>query len=254
MNILDQILDVKRQEIQGYQSEVGVVEKFEHVRSLKDVLVGPVISVIAEIKMKSPSAGDILPNADPVQIAKDYESAGAAAISVLTDEQFFGGSLDILETVRDVVSIPVLRKDFIISNHQIMEAARANADAYLLIAEVINKDEMNSLISFGDELGLEAMVEFHDPENAEMVAELNTPIVGVNCRNLKTMTTDIVYFEKMVKSLPPDSIKVAESGIYTSDDLKYVSDLGYNAALIGTSLMKTGNPGKALEQLLGRLA
>lgn len=254
MNILDQILNVKRQEIQSHKSEVGVVEKFGHVRSLKDALDVPNISVIAEIKMKSPSAGDILPNADPVQIAKDYETAGAAAISVLTDEQFFGGSLDILETVRDAVSIPVLCKDFIISNHQIMNAACVKADAYLLIAEALNSDKIENLLAFGNELGLEALVEFHSPENAEMVTELNPPIMGVNCRDLNTMTTDISYFEKIVKSLQSDSIKVAESGIYTSDDLKYVSGLGYNAALIGTSLMKTGNPGKALEQLLGGLA
>ncbi|HDY75980.1 MAG TPA: indole-3-glycerol-phosphate synthase [Candidatus Marinimicrobia bacterium] len=253
MNILDKILDAKRQEIQNHPN-TGVPEKREHVRSLKDALFNSGISVIAEIKMKSPSEGNILPNANPVQIAKDYESAGATAISVLTDEQFFGGSLEILKSVRDSVSIPVLRKDFIISNHQIMEAANVKADAYLLIAEALNSDKIENLLAFGDELGLEALVEFHNPENAEIVAKLAPPIVGVNCRDLKTMTTDIAFFEKMVSILPPDSIKVAESGIYTSDDLKYVSDLGYNAALVGTSLMKTGNPGKALENLLGGLA
>ncbi|MBN4080940.1 indole-3-glycerol-phosphate synthase [Caldithrix abyssi] len=252
MNILDQILDVKREELKG-RVPCLVQEKFNHVRSLKEALAGPGIAVIAEIKMKSPSAGDILPNADPVQIAKDYESAGAAAISVLTDEQFFGGSLDMLKAVRESISIPVLRKDFIISDHQILDAARVDADAYLLITEALNRDEINLLISFGNELGLEALVEFHSPENAEMAAELNLPIVGVNCRDLKTMTTDITYFEKMVTALPADSIKVAESGIHTAENLKYVSGLGYNAALIGTSLMKTGNPGKALEQLLGGL-
>jgi indole-3-glycerol phosphate synthase len=135
-----------------------------------------------------------------------------------------------------------------------MEAANVKADAYLLIAEALNSDEIENLLAFGNELGLEALVEFHNPENAEIVAKLNAPIVGVNCRDLKTMTTDIAFFEKMVSILPPDSIKAAECGIYTSDDLKYVSGFGYDAALVGTSLMKTGNPGKALEKLLGGLA
>ena len=250
MNILDQILEVKRKEMEHMHPRVGDIEPFDTL-SLKDALSTPGISVIAEIKMKSPSEGEILPNANPVQIAKDYEAAGAAAISVLTDEQFFGGHIDILESVKKAVSIPVLRKDFIISDHQIMDAGAAGADAFLLIAEALDENDISGFIEFGKELNLDALVEFHSEENAEIVAEIAPDIVGVNCRNLKTMTTDISYFEKMFSSLPSNSIKVAESGIHTSDDLKTISDLGYDAALIGTSLMKTGNPGKALEEFLG---
>jgi len=253
MNILDQILVAKRQELHGYQPEVDAIEKHGAVRSLKAALERPGLSVISEIKMKSPSAGAILPNADPVQIARDYESAGAAAISVLTDEQFFGGNLNILKAVREAVSIPVLRKDFIISANQVAETEQVKADAFLLIAEILTKDEMHELIKFGEELGLEILVEFHSAENAEWVIELNPAMIGVNCRDLKTMTTDIAYFKKMASLLTGDSIKVAESGIHTSEELKYVSDLGYHAVLVGTALMKTGNPGKALEQLLGGL-
>ena len=133
MNILEKILDAKREELQHLRAPTDRVKKFDHVRSLNKALESTDISVIAEIKMKSPSEGYILSNADPVQIAKDYESAGAAAISVLTDRQFFGGSLTILESVREAVSIPVLCKDFIIHEHQIMDLAQARADAYFCL-------------------------------------------------------------------------------------------------------------------------
>lgn len=249
MNILDQILDVKRQEINQIQeSKFG--DRDGQIRSLKSALSKPEISIIAEIKMKSPSEGEILPNADPVQIAKEYESAGASAISVLTDEQFFGGNLDILTDVRKAVSIPVIRKDFIIDSKQISETIHHQADAFLLIADALDQDSLQQLINDGKKAGLEFLVEYHAEEHAEFIFVLNPEIVGINCRNLKTMTTDLFYFEKMIPFLPITSIKVAESGIHTSDDLKYISDLGYDAALIGTSLMKTGNPGKALETLI----
>ncbi|MBT3215816.1 MAG: indole-3-glycerol-phosphate synthase [Candidatus Marinimicrobia bacterium] len=253
MNILEQILDVKRQEIDQIQnSKFG--ERRGQKRSLKDALSKPGISIIAEIKMKSPSEGEILPNADPVQIAKEYESAGASAISVLTDYKFFGGSLDILTDVQKAVSIPVIRKDFIIDTKQILETVHYQADAFLLIADALDQDTLQQLIKNGKTSGLEILVEYHDEEHAEYIFVLNPEIVGINCRNLKTMTTDISYFGKMISSLPSNSVKVAESGIYTSGDLKTISDLGYDAALVGTSLMKTGNPGKSLEALLGGIS
>ena len=253
MNILEKILNVKRQEIQQIKDfEFG--EMAGQNRSLKDALSKPGISVIAEIKMKSPSEGEIFPYADPAHIAKGYESAGAAAISVLTDQSFFGGSLDILKSVRDAVSIPVIRKDFIIDQKQISETIHYNGDAFLLIADALDQDSLQQLMNIGEMAGLEFLVEYHAEKHAEFIFGLNPEIVGINCRNLKTMATDITYFEKMISSLPSNSVKVAESGIHTSDDLEYVSDLGYDAALIGTSLMKTGNPEKALEILLGEIS
>ncbi len=249
MNILDQILNVKRQEVRKIQ-EFGLIETFPEKRSLKDALSKPEISIIAEIKLKSPSEGEIFSKADPVQIAKDYESAGADAISVVTDYLFFGGSLDILRAVSEAVTIPVMRKDFIIDQKQIQESHHYSADAFLLIAEALDGEDISSSIRFGKSLNLEALVEFHSEENADIVANLAPEIVGVNCRDLKTMTTDMTYFERMALSLPSNSVKVAESGIKTNDDLKYVSNLGYDAVLVGTSLMKTGNPGKALESLI----
>ena len=253
MNILEKILNVKRQEIQQIKDfEFG--EMAGQNRSLKDALSKPGISVIAEIKMKSPSEGEIFPYADPAHIAKGYESAGAAAISVLTDQSFFGGSLDILKSVRDAVSIPVIRKDFIIDQKQISETIHYNGDAFLLIADALDQNSLQQLMNIGEMAGLEFLVEYHAEKHAEFIFALNPEIVGINCRNLKTMATDITYFEKMISSLPSNSVKVAESGIHTSDDLEYVSDLGYDAALIGTSLMKTGNPEKALETLLGEIS
>ena len=253
MNILEKILNVKRQEIQQIKDfEFG--EMAGQNRSLKDALSKPGISVIAEIKMKSPSEGEIFPYADPAHIAKGYESAGAAAISVLTDQSFFGGSLDILKSVRDAVSIPVIRKDFIIDQKQISETIHYNGDAFLLIADALDQDSLQQLMNIGEMAGLEFLVEYHAEKHSEFIFGLNPEIVGINCRNLKTMATDITYFEKMISSLPSNSVKVAESGIHTSDDLEYVSDLGYDAALIGTSLMKTGNPEKALETLLGEIS
>lgn len=250
MNILHEMLDHKRGEISHLDFSESVLKPRTDIRSLKTALSQPGISIIAEIKRKSPSEGEIFPGSDPVQIAKDYESAGAAAISVLTDKKFFGGSIEILKQVRDAVSIPVLRKDFIIDPRQIRETAQAGADACLLIADAMNADELKTLYALCIELGLEALVEFHGPDRATGVRKLNPSIVGVNSRNLKSMKTDILYFEKMVPELPGDSIKVAESGISTCENLHYISHLGYHGALIGTSLMKTGAPGKALEKLL----
>ena len=146
MNILDQILDVKRQEVQQIQN-MDLGEIYGQIRSLKDALSKPGISIISEIKMKSPSEGVIIPNADPLQIAKDYEAAGAAAISVLTDQPFFGGSLDILKAVREAVSIPVIRKDFIIDEKQIAETVHYHADAFLLIADALDQDGLQQLMT-----------------------------------------------------------------------------------------------------------
>ena len=249
MNFLDKIIETKKKEIANRD-----IKSFDNrplnTLSLKKTLLAPGVSVIAEIKMKSPSEGDIFPNADPVQIAKDYQSAGAKAISILTDEKYFGGSIEILESVKNAVSIPIIRKDFIISKYQIAQAGNAGADAFLLISELLDVNLISSLNDFGKELNLEAIVECHTKENAEMVSELSPDIIGVNCRDLKTMKTDINSFGDIASMIPASSIKIAESGIRCSDDLNYISDLGYDAVLIGTSLMKTGNPGKALEMLI----
>ena len=252
MNLLDKIIETKKKELA--ESNIKSIDKEpSNTLSLKKFLSMPGVSVIAEIKMKSPSEGDIFLNADPIQIAKDYQSAGAKAISILTDKKYFGGSIEVLESVKDAVSIPVIRKDFIISEFQIAQTRKAGADAFLLISEILDANLISAFNNFGKELNLETVVECHTKENAEILSELSLDIIGVNCRDLRTMQTNINVFGEIADILPSSSIKIAESGIRYNDDLKYISDLGYDAALVGTSLMKSGNPGKALERLIGGL-
>jgi|TARA_B110000438_G_scaffold282059_1_gene308755 indole-3-glycerol phosphate synthase len=247
MSILEEILSYKKQNV---INDVLIDEtKVFNTLSLKDALSKEGMSLIAEIKMKSPSEGVILKNADPVQIAKDYESAGADAISVLTDQKYFGGNIDILSSVKDSVSIPVILKDFVINHSQIYQGANAGADAFLLITEALNSTQLENFIGIAKKINLDVLVELHSEQNTKIIRDLCPSIVGVNCRDLTTMNTNINYFLKMFDKLPKKSVKVAESGIRKSDHLKFIGDIGYDAALVGTSLMKTGNPGKALEKL-----
>ena len=256
-NILSEIIHHKREEVK----QTSRVRPLPHSqpaplksRSLAAALRAPGIGVIAEIKRRSPSAGDISPGAYPVQIALDYERAGAAAISILTDEKYFGGNLDILRQVRQAVTIPVLRKDFIITEYQVHESADAGTDGILLITEALTKGELARLYTLAGDLGLDVLVEFHDPANLSIISDLNPHIVGVNCRDLTTMTTDLKRFESLFHELPHDAVKVAESGIKKAVDLEYVASLGYDAALVGTSLMRSGEPGAALEKMLEGVA
>ena len=250
MNILEKIIENKWLEIEKSDVISNGDIKRNDIRSLKNALSDPIVSVIAEIKMKSPSEGDILLGADPIQIAKDYENAGASAISVITDSLFFGGSLEILKSVREAVSIPVLRKDFILTTEQISETNFAGGDAFLLIMEAVGTTDIRKLLSYGQNLGLESLLEFHELEKAQETRILDAPIVGVNCRNLQTMDTNLNHLEIAIPLLPRKALKVAESGIKNGDDLNFVADLGYDGVLVGTSLMKTGNPGNALEVLI----
>ena len=196
--------------------------------------------------------GDILPNSSPKEIAEQYAANGASVISVLTDEPFFGGKLEFISEVKSVVDIPVLRKDFIISEYQIWESYHAGADAILLIADALEQDQMNTLYQLACELGLHILVETHNFDLIPTIAPLNPDIVGINCRKLKNMETNIQWFSEAIDLLPPNSIKVAESGIFESSHLSFIEGLGFDAALIGTSLMKTGEPGHALGHLLQR--
>ena len=250
MNILNKIIENKKNEILNIQ-DIKKVQNSQFIhRSLHKCLQEKKISVIAEIKMKSPSEGDIFKDCDYIQIAKEYESAGASAISVLTDYKFFGGNIKILQEVRNSVNIPVIRKDFIIDNLQIIETLNFEGDAFLLIAEALKPNELKLLYDYGKSVGLESLIEVHDIKNIGFVNQLNPAIVGVNCRDLSKMTIDLKNFETMFDFLPKNSLKIAESGIKNNSDLKYISDIGYDGVLVGSSLMKTKKPGKALELLL----
>jgi len=250
MNILNKIIENKKNELLTIQNIKKVRNYKFSPRSLYQSLKGKEISIIAEIKMKSPSEGDIFKNCDYIQIAKEYESAGASAISVLTDHKFFGGNIKILQEVRNAVNIPVIRKDFIIDNLQIIETFNFEGDAFLLIAEALEAEQLKLLYNNGKSLGLESLIEIHDLENIDFINQLNPEIVGVNCRDLSNMKIDFKNFEKMIDFLPENSLKIAESGIKNNSDLRYINELGYDGVLVGSSLMKTQKPGKALELLL----
>ena len=257
MNILEKIIDSKRQEV-AEKTKIIPIERLQDsqrlykIRDFKQSLQNNHIDIIAEIKRKSPSIGDILPNSSPKEIAEQYAENGASAISVLTDEPFFGGKLEYISEVKSVIDIPILRKDFIISEYQIWESYHAGADAILLIADALEQDQMNTFYELAFELGLHILVETHDLNLIPRIVSLNPEIVGINSRNLKDMETDIQWFSQVIDLLPPNSIKVAESGIFENNDIEFIEGLGFDAALIGTSLMETGEPGHALAHLLQR--
>jgi indole-3-glycerol phosphate synthase len=214
--------------------------------------------VIAEIKRKSPSAGVLREDFDPVRIAKQYAEAGAAALSVLTDEEYFGGHLGYIQQVREAVPLPVLRKDFIVDEYQIWESRAANADAVLLIAEVIPEAELLDMMILARELRMTTLVEAHDVETLLRVKRhIGFPhagysLLGINNRDLRTMKTDLSHTFRMMEMVEDKRVLVSESGIKTAEDLKKLRRHGVRIALVGESLLKQPDPGAALRELLGK--
>ena len=257
MNILEKIIEHKHAEIQE-RSRITPLERIQKsqrlysVRNFNNTLKNEGIQIIAEIKRRSPSDGDINMHADPCKIAEAYAKNGAACISVLTDQHYFGGQLEFIQQVKATIKLPVLRKDFIISEYQVWESFHAGADAILLIADAVESSVIKDLYQLASELGLHVIIEAHHANHLEWIRDLNPEIVGVNCRDLTNMETDIKWFGNIVNDLPKNSIWVAESGITSQSDLDYISDLGYHAALVGTKLMKSADPGIALAELTGR--
>lgn len=207
-------------------------------------------NIIAEIKKASPSKGLICKDFDPVSIAKAYKEGGAAAISVLTEEDFFQGSLEILKMVHSVVDLPLLRKDFIIEPYQVYEASYFGAAAFLLIAALLETDQMLELAELGKELGLDALVEIHTEQELEKVLNSKLRIIGVNNRNLKTFTVSLDTSLNLSSLMPKDAIWVSESGINTVADIEKLQGVGYKAFLIGEQLMRASQPKIALSELL----
>jgi indole-3-glycerol phosphate synthase len=208
------------------------------------------LGLIAEIKKASPSAGVIAENFDPVTIAREYEAAGAHAISVLTDEQFFQGSLAYLARVRDAVSLPLLRKDFILHEVQIYEAVVAGADAILLIVAALTQEELESLLQVAETCQLDALVEVHTREEMDRALEAGAQFIGINNRNLSTFEVDLATTEELSEEAPEEITLVSESGLKTRADAQRVFACGCNALLVGESLMRTGNIAEQVEELL----
>ena len=208
------------------------------------------INVIAECKRRSPSRGILRREYVPSAIAQGYDSAGAAAISVLTEPAFFDGDLEHLEQVRDVVDLPVLRKDFIVTEYQLVEARAAGADAALLIVAALDDVELRSLLNVARSLGLAALVEVHDERQLVRALEAEAEVIGVNNRNLRTLEVDLDASFELVSQIPDSVVAVAESGIRSSADLVTLRSVGYDAFLVGEALMSQANPGAELRTML----
>ena len=208
------------------------------------------VNVIAECKRRSPSRGVLRADYDCVSIARGYEAAGAAAISVLTEPTFFDGSLEHLAAVRGAVKTPLLRKDFVVSEYQLFEARAAGADAVLLIVGALAADELERLIDRAAELQLDVLVEVHDAEELSIAIGAGAAIVGVNNRNLRTLTVDLDVSEELIARMPNGVLAVSESGIKSPEDIGRFTSLGYRAFLIGERFMTTVDPGAALQAFL----
>lgn len=240
--ILDDIVAYKRMQIEK-EKEIKSIEEYsinlQHmpIRDFKKALSKEGISIISEIKKASPSKGIIKEDFDPVKIAKVYEEINIDAVSVLTEKQFFKGNDEYIEMVKKVNSKPILRKDFIIDEYQIFQAKSIGADAILLIASILGSD-IKRFYNLSKELGLHCLTEVHNERELDTALSAGCDIIGINNRNLKDFTVDLKTTEKLIKHIPKDTIVVSESGIKTSEDIKYLRSLGVNAVLIGETFMR----------------
>lgn len=209
------------------------------------------ITVIAEVKRRSPSKGDLAPDLDPATVAKAYADGGAAALSVLTDREFFGGSPEDLAAARAAVDLPVLRKDFVVDERDVCDARIMGADAVLLIVAALSDDELKRFHALAAELGMGALVEVHDEAEVARAVVVHADMIGVNQRDLRTFEVDRNRAARLSPSIPSGVRKVAESGISSPEDLTRLVDAGYSAVLVGEHLVTAADPGAALRQLRG---
>jgi indole-3-glycerol phosphate synthase len=258
-DILDQIVARKKLEVAACRDRVptaaleGRLSVAPAVRDFFAALAAPgPIKLIAEFKRKSPSAGEIRPGAAIEEVVRGYAAAGASCLSILTDGPGFGGSLVDLETARIAVPLPVLRKEFVVDRYQVIEARAHGADAVLLIAECLDDCHLRSLYREILDLGMTPLVELHDPENLPRVLDLGATLVGINNRDLQSMTTDLDTVLRLREQVPDEVLLVAESGIKTRADVQRLEAAGIAAMLVGESLLKQPDPGKAAAALLGR--
>jgi len=257
--ILDKIVATKQEEVRSAKAAVseadlrGQLAETPPVRDFFAALSGGApIRLIAEVKKASPSKGIIREDFHPVEIAMTYQRHGASCISVLTDEQYFQGSLQYLREVRGAVELPVLRKDFIIDPYQVLEARAAGADAVLLIAECLDDGLLRELIETIETLRMTPLVELFEPDNLARVLDAGARLVGINNRDLRNFTTDLEHTLRMRPKVPSDRLLVGESGIRTREDVIRLQDAGVNAMLVGESLMASKDIGAAVDLLLGK--
>jgi indole-3-glycerol phosphate synthase len=262
MTILERILHDKAAEVAQRQQRRPLVDLQRQVQDvppprdfitvLRDHSSRPadLPRVIAEVKKASPSRGVICPDFEPVAIARTYAANGAAALSVLTDEKYFQGQLTFLPAISAAVSLPLLRKDFIINGYQIYESRGAQADAILLIVATLEDGQMADLLHLTHDLGMAALLEVHSAAEVERVLPLRPQLIGINNRDLRTFHTDIDTTLRLLPLIPPDVVVVSESGIHTAAEMARLRDKGVQAFLIGESLMRAPDPGLKLRELL----
>ncbi len=253
MSFLSEIIERKRQRLASAKRNVPLddFERRPDPHRLRQALLNDGINIIAEFKRRSPSKGVIRADADLKQIAKSYEAGGAAAISVLTEEDYFSGSLDDLRQVKKSVNLPALRKDFIFDEYQIYESAAAGADAVLLIVAALDDNQLVSLRKLvEDELGMDALIEVHTREEMQRAIACGANLIGVNNRNLHTFEVSLETSVSLAKEAPRGAVLISESGLNNSTDLARLRDAGYHGFLIGDSLMRSQNPGASLRDLL----
>ncbi len=258
-SIIDEILEHKRVEVEAAKARVSPARMSARATSMEAatrrfraaLAAGEPPVVIAELKRRSPSRGELRPDFDPTRCAKDFAEAGAAALSVLTDSRYFGGHLDYLQRVRAEVELPLLRKDFTIDAYQIDEARVAGADAVLLIASALSAEQLCEFLERARSLFLDCLVEVHDEAELDRALSAGADLIGVNNRNLVTFDVDLATTERLARCLPGerDVLLVAESGILTPGDILRLSRAGAGAFLVGESLMRQSDVGRALRQL-----
>lgn len=253
--ILDRIVSRKREELREATVPAGTLRQLGENnragrRDFAAALRRSRPAIISEIKKASPSKGVLVEDFQPVTLARQYEQGGAAAVSVLTDRDFFQGSIAHLQAARAACSLPVIRKDFTIADYHVLEAAAAGADAILLIAAILDVTQMRAFRQLAAEFGMAALVEAHNARELDAALQSGAEIVGVNNRDLNTFRVSLEISVDLAPHIPSGVIKVSESGIFTRDDVQRLLAVGYDAFLVGEHLVKSGNPAAALQELV----
>lgn len=256
MSVLDSIIKGVREDLAQRRLPLAQIQaQLDQAPDVIDVhprLVAEEMNIIAEVKRSSPSKGSLAQISDPVSLARQYEEAGAAMVSVLTERRRFGGSLEDLIAVRAGIGIPVLRKEFMVDEYQFLEARAAGADAVLLIVAALSKSQLKDFYDLATELGMAALIEVHTRQEVEDALEINPRIIGVNSRNLKTLDIDLSAFKTLIPEIPSSVIRIAESGISTRSEVEAAHEAGASAILVGETLVRAGNPMATFDALLGR--
>ncbi len=256
MTVLDSIIEGVREDLAARRIPLSQLHELlaqapavvdAHSRLRTDEM-----AVIAEVKRSSPSKGSLADIADPRALAAQYQEAGAAVVSVLTEKRRFGGSLEDLIAVRSEISIPILRKDFMVDEYQFLEARAAGADVVLLIVAALSKNQLKDYYDLATELGMAVLVETHTEQEIEDAMEIEPRIIGVNARNLKTLEIDLAAFTRLIPMIPDSIIRIAESGISQRAEVEIAAGAGADAILVGETLVRSGDPRAAIDQLLGR--